>query len=88
MPLPTFPILCAAGVALYLTKIGLSPKRVTVEEAHDDLQEGASLTRSKNEDGEQLNGDYRYRRVIQFGRYGPSYEIDATALMRIKLRRV
>ena len=56
------------------------------EDALDELDEGISLHRPR--DREQVNGAARFRRVIRLGTNGPGIEIDATALGRLKMRRV
>jgi hypothetical protein len=48
-----------------------------VEDAFDDL-----------DDREQMNGGVRFRRVVRFGTGGPGFEIDASALGRLRMRRV
>lgn len=57
-----------------------------VEDALDEMEEGVSLHRPR--DREQVNGALRLRRVIRLGTHGPGIEIDATALGRLRMRRV
>jgi hypothetical protein len=97
MPLPLGPL---AGVALRyglrygtmavlayaLTHRARSPLRrdQRSEDAMDELGEGVAFRR----DDEQVNGGARLRRTIRVGRTGPGVEIDASALGRLRLRRV
>ena len=92
MALPLAPI---AGVALRYGAIALATYAITrtasglardqrAEDAMDDLGEGIGFRR----DGEQVNGGGRFKRTVRFGAMGPGVEIDATALTRIRVRRV
>ncbi|MEM9437863.1 MAG: hypothetical protein AAGA15_12550 [Pseudomonadota bacterium] len=54
------------------------------EDALDKVEEGIETRR----DAEQVNATARFRRVIRLGRTGPAVEIDATALSRLRIRRV
>ncbi|TCP60361.1 hypothetical protein EV663_11041 [Rhodovulum bhavnagarense] len=54
------------------------------EDAMDDIDEGLRL---RHEPG-QTNGTARWRRTIRVGSNGPGVEVDATALGRLRLRRV
>ncbi|MGY6549463.1 MAG: hypothetical protein ACXIU7_10735 [Roseinatronobacter sp.] len=56
------------------------------EDAFDEVSEGLGLGRPRDRD--QMNGSIRFRRVIRLGTNGPGIEIDATALGRLRLRRV
>lgn len=57
-----------------------------VEDALDDLGEGLSTHRPR--DREQVNAGLRFRRVLRFGTSGPGFEIDASALGRLRFRRL
>lgn len=95
MPLPLAPI---AGVALRYGALALTAYAITqirenrtparrdqrTEDAMDDCGEGIHLRR----DPEQMNATARLRRTIRIGTHGPGVEIDATALGRLRLRRV
>ncbi|MEE9389098.1 MAG: hypothetical protein V3U96_10860 [Paracoccaceae bacterium] len=92
MPLPLAPI---AGVALRYGVVAIATYAVTRriergfhdqrgEDAMDDINEGASLRRTNG----QLNGTTRFKRTIRLGAQGPGIEIDATALGRIKIRKI
>jgi hypothetical protein len=50
----------------------------------DDLAEGLHFRR----EDEQVNGGGRFVRTIRLGGNGPGVEIDATALTRIRFRRL
>lgn len=54
------------------------------EDAMDDLAEGLHFRR----EDEQVNGGGRFVRTIRLGDNGPGVEIDATALTRIRFRRL
>ena len=54
------------------------------EDGHDDLTEGLAVRR----DPGQANANWRFRRVFRLGENGPGIEIDASALARIKIRKV
>lgn len=91
MPLPLAPIatvalrygvVALAGYAL-ARQIETGRRCQRAEDAHDRLHEGVSLRR----DDEQVNGSARLRRVVRLGD-GPGIEIDASALGRVRFRRV
>ena len=92
MPLPLAPIAGiavrygAVAIATYaLTrKVDRAPRDQRSEDAMDDVAEGVGLRR----EGEQVNGSGRLKRTIRLGSQGPGVEIDATALGRIRFRRV
>ncbi|MBN2907433.1 MAG: hypothetical protein JXJ18_12050 [Rhodobacteraceae bacterium] len=92
MPLPLGPI---AGVALRYGAMAVVAYALTrsrdavrrdqrTEDAMDELGEGVSFRR----DDEQMNGAARLRRTIRVGPTGPGVEIDASALGRLRVRRV
>lgn len=92
MPLPLAPI---AGIALRYGVVAVATYAVTrrvqrgfydqrAEEAMDDINEGLSIRRGK----EQVNGTGRIKRVIRLGKQGPGVEIDISALGRITFRKV
>lgn len=92
MAIPLAPI---AGFALRYGVVALAtyavvrsteraPRDQRAEDAMDDTAEGVLFRR----DTEQLNGSGRFRRTVRFGTRGPGVEIDATALTRIRIRRV
>jgi len=89
------PIAPLAGLALRYGAVALTAYAVSrssghgrrdqrAEDAMDDTGEGLHLRR----DGEQMNASGRVRRVIRLGSTGPGVEIDATALSRIRIRRL
>lgn len=92
MPLPLAPI---AGFAVRYGAVALAtyalarnlpatPRDQRAEDAMDDVGEGFTLAK----DDEQMNGSARFRRVVRLGTNGPGVEIDATALTRIRFRKV
>lgn len=54
------------------------------EDAHDRLDEGVTLRRAPG----QANTTARFRRVLRLGEAGPGLEIDASALGRLRIKRV
>lgn len=93
MALPLAPI---AGLALRYGAVALAGYALSrhiahgrtdqrAEDAFDDAPEG--LTAHRPADRDQINATGRLRRVIRFGSTGPGFEIDATALARIRFRR-
>ncbi|TCO69890.1 hypothetical protein [Rhodovulum euryhalinum] len=97
MPLPLAPIASVAlryglrygmvAVAAYaLSQRSRTPLRrdQRSEDAMDELGEGVAFRR----DGEQVNGGARLKRTIRVGTAGPGVEIDASALGRLRFRRV
>ena len=94
MPLPLAPI---AGLALRYGTVALASYALArrtlrsveagrrdqrAEDALDDTPEGATLRR----EAESLHGTGRWKRVFRMGEHG--YEVDATALGRVRFRRV
>lgn len=94
MALPLAPIAVlaakygAVALAGYTLARQIQPGRTDqrVEDAFDNLDEGLSAHRPR--DREQMNGAVRFRRVVRFGTSGPGFEIDASALGRLRMRRV
>jgi hypothetical protein len=94
MALPIAPI---AAVALRYGVVALAAYALTrqagrgridqrAEDAMDELPEG--VTAQRPQDREQMNGSFRIRRTIRLGHAGPGFEIDASALGRLRFRRV
>ncbi|MEO0486146.1 MAG: hypothetical protein AAF092_09570 [Pseudomonadota bacterium] len=92
MAIPLAPI---AGIALRYGAVAVATYAATraipqlrrdqpTEDALDKVEEGVETRR----DGEQVNATARFRRVLRAGKSGPGIEIDATALTRIRVRRV
>lgn len=92
MALPIAPI---ASVALRYGALALATYAITrsaaaarrdqrAEDAMDDTEEGLFWRK----DAEQMNASGRMKRTFRFGTGGPGVEIDATALTRIRVRRV
>lgn len=94
MPLPLAPI---AGVALRYGAVALAAyavtrktRRATIrqtsEDALDAVDEGLGFARQGSR--QQLNAEARWRRIIRLGAAGPGIEIDASALGRVRFRKV
>lgn len=94
MALPLAPIAVmaakygAVALAGYAVMRQIQPGRTDqqVEDALDEMAEGISAHRPR--DREQVNGALRFRRVVRLGANGPGFEIDASALGRLRMRRV
>lgn len=92
MPLPLAPLAATAlrvgavaAIAYALAKTREPARRdQRAEDAMDELHEGLSLRR----DPEQVNAAARMVRTIRLGTCGPGVEIDASALGRLRVRRV
>jgi len=94
MPLPLAPIAATAlrfglrygSVALASYAVARSVERgrrdQRAEDAFDETPEGLTA----RHDAEQVNATGRWRRIFRMGDVG--YEVDATALGRLKFRRV
>lgn len=94
MALPLAPL---AGMALKYGAVALASyalsRQITTgavlqrhEDTLDTLPEGATVRRAA--DREQFNGSVRFRRIIRLGTSGPGLDIDASALGRIRIKRV
>lgn len=94
MALPLAPIAVmaakygAVALAGYALARQIQPGRTDqqVEDALDEMTEGLSINRPR--DREQVNGAMRFRRVVRLGTNGPGIEIDASALGRLRMRRL
>ena len=64
--------------------VGQLPKSQPTEDALDQVNEGLDLRRNH----EELNAAGRLRRIISLSKTGRGVEIDATALIRVRLRKV
>jgi hypothetical protein len=64
--------------------VGQLPKSQPTEDALDQVNEGLDLRRNP----EDLNAAGRLRRIISLSKTGRGIEIDATALIRVRLRKV
>ncbi|TCP39792.1 hypothetical protein [Rhodovulum marinum] len=92
MPLPLAPIAATAlrmgavAVVVYAIRSLREPlhRDQRAEDAMDELGEGLAFRR----DAEQVNGGARLKRTIRVGESGPGVEIDASALGRVRFRRV
>lgn len=92
MAIPLAPI---AGMALKYGSVALATYAATrampylrrdqkVEDSLDTVEDGIAFRR----DAEQVNATGRYRRIVTIGKNGPRFEIDATALTRIRIKKV
>jgi hypothetical protein len=92
MPLPLAPITAIAlrygtvMIASYAIarQIEHGRRDQRAEDAHDEVPEGLTVRR----EAEQVNATGRMRRTIRLGSNGPGLEIDASALGRVRFRRV
>lgn len=92
MPLPLAPLTAFAlrygtvALATYAVarRIERGHRDQRAEDAHDDVPEGLTARR----EAEQVNATGRLKRIIRFGTDGPALEIDATALGRVRFRRI
>lgn len=94
MPLPLAPLAVVAvrygafAVAGYVLARSVHPGRTSqrAEKVMDDTPEG--LTAHALKDADQVNATARFRRVFRLRADGPGVELDATALTRLRFRRV
>jgi len=86
MALPVIPIALAAGAFALARNVSIEPADQRLEDGFDALGEGFTVGRGPTRD--QLNGGYKYKRIIRFGENGPALEIDASVLARLKMRRI
>ncbi len=86
MALPIIPLALVAGAVALARNVQISPIVQSVEDSLDLVPEGMAARRDKA--GQQINGSYRWKRIVRFGTSGTALEIDASALGRIKFRKV
>jgi hypothetical protein len=86
MALPVIPIALAAGAFALARNVCVSPVDQRVEDRLDDVSEGLSAHRDF--EGRQVNAAYRWKRVVRIGKSGPGFEIDMSALGRLRFGRV
>jgi len=86
MAFPIIPLAVVAGAVALARNVTISAVDQRIEDRLDDLGEGFAAHRDPS--GEQINGSYRWKRVVRFGKTGRGVEIDAAALGRIKFRKV
>lgn len=86
MALPIVPIAVAAGAFALARNIRVLPVNQEVEDSLDTVDEGVALGRSA--EGDQVNGAYRYRRIVRFGKSERGFLVDASVLGRIIVKRV
>jgi hypothetical protein len=76
-----------AAVALLASRSASRPKDAAQQAVLDALPEGIGGHSHRSEAERAVHGHGRMRRVFRF-RGGPAVEIDASALGRVRLRRV
>ena len=86
MALPIIPLALVAGAIALARNIQISPIVQSVEDCLDLVPEGMAARRDRT--GQQINGSCRWKRTVRFGNIGTGLEIDASALGRIKFRKV
>lgn len=86
MALPIIPLALVAGAIALARNIQISPIIQSVEDSLDLVPEGMAARRDPI--GQQVNGSYRWKRAVRFGNAGAGLEIDASALGRIKFRKI
>lgn len=95
MALPIAPIAATAlrygtvmAVAYYVAKRHKGLPKEPEEAAHENVDEGVSVRHHRTRNAAQANADARLKRVIRFGANGPGVEIDASALGRVRIRKL
>lgn len=86
MALPILPIALAAGAVALARNVSISAVDQRVEDRLDEVGEGFAAHRDVS--GNQINAAYRWKRVVRIGKTGPGFEIDASALGRLKFRKI
>lgn len=86
MALPLVPIALVASAVALARNVHISPVVQSVEDSLDTVEEGLSV--HKDPSGEQLNAAYRWKRTVQLGLKGPAFEVDVSALGRLKFKKV
>jgi len=86
MALPIIPLALVAGAIALARNVQISPIVQSVEDSLDLVPEGMAARRDST--GQQINSSYRWKRTVRFGNTGASLEIDASAIGRIKFRKI
>ena len=86
MALPIIPLALVAGAIALARNVQISPIVQSVEDSLDLVSEGMAARRDPT--GQQINGSYRWKRTVRFGKTSAGMEIDASALGRIKFRKI
>ena len=86
MALPIVPIALAAGTVMLARRIKISAVDQRVDDRLDEVAEGVCFHR--NPWHTQVNSAMRYKRRLRFGAEGPGFEIDLSALSRLRLKRI
>ncbi len=86
MALPIIPLALVAGAVALARNVQVLPVMQPVEDSLDMVPEGFAAQRDAM--GKQINSSYRWKRVVRFGKSGRGVEIDASAIGRIKFRKL
>jgi len=80
----------AGAVALYAVARarGDRPRPAHEEQAFDDVAHGVSVDASRDTDRSRADLRAGWRGALRLGPGGPGVEVDASALARLRLRRV
>lgn len=86
MAFPLIPLALVAGAVALARNVQVLPVMQPVEDSLDMVAEGFAAHRDAA--GQQINSSYRWKRVVRFRRSGRGVEIDASAIGRIKFRKL
>lgn len=76
------------ALTYYVANKNKSLPKTSEEAAHEDVDEGLSVRHHRGDGGSQANADARFKRTIRLGSNGPGFEVDASALGRIRFKRL
>ncbi len=95
MALPLAPIAITAvrygavlAVAYYVANRSKGLPKVSEEAAHEEVEEGVSVRHHRSAEGAQANADARFKRTVRLGENGPGFELDLSALGRVRFKRI
>ncbi len=78
-----------AAIAYYVKRrTSVQPKNIYRETAMNDTPDGVEVTAQRAEREANAHGSARLNRTFRLGPNGPGFEIDATALGRIRFRKI
>lgn len=86
MALPIIPLALVAGAVALVRNVHVLPVNQSVEDTLDGVSEG--LAAHRDQAGQQVNGSYRWIRIVRFGRAKTGLEIDLSAIGRIRFKKV
>lgn len=86
MALPIVPLALVAGAVALAKNVHVSPVVQSVEDSLDTVEEGFAAHRDPDQN--QINAAYRWKRSVRFGATGPAFEIDASALGRLRVKKL